>query len=85
MDIETGSYNADITGYNTANLNKEKTANLLWKECGGSDGKVFMVLFKKELVKTGKFDEDTAQKWISGWEREGIILQNPDGSWRKTE
>jgi replicative DNA helicase Mcm len=28
MDIETGSYNADITGYSTANLSKEKTANL---------------------------------------------------------
>ena len=85
MDIETGSYNADITGYNTANLSKEKTANVLWKQCGGDDGKIFMVLFKKELVKSGKFDEDTAQKWISNWEREGIILQNPDGTWRKAE
>ena len=44
-----------------------------------------MVLFKKELVKSGKFDEDTAQKWISNWEREGMILKNPDGTWRKAE
>ena len=42
-------------------------------------------LFKKELVKSGKFDEDTAQKWISNWEREGMILKNPDGTWRKAE
>ena len=85
MDIETGSYNADITGYSTANLSKEKTANLLWKQCAGEDGKVFMVLFKKELCKSDKFDPDTAQKWIGNWEREGIILQNPDGTWRKAE
>jgi len=85
MDIETGSYNADITGYSTASLNKEKTANLLWKQCAGDDGKVFMVLFKKELCKSDKFDPDTAQKWIGNWEREGIILQNPDGTWRKAE
>ena len=86
MDIEEGTYgNADITGYNTASLSKEKTANLLWKQCGGEDHKVFMVLFKKELVKSGKFDEDTAQKWISNWEREGMILKNPDGTWRKAE
>ena len=32
-----------------------------------------------------KFDPDTAQKWIGNWEREGIILQNPDGTWRKAE
>jgi len=85
MDIETGSYNADITGYSTTNLSKEKTANLLWKQCAGDDGRVFMVLFKKELVKSDKFDADTAQKWIGNWEREGMILQNPDGTWRKTE
>ena len=85
MDIETGSYNSDITGYNTSSLSKEKTANLLWKQCAGDDGRVFMVLFKKELCKSDKFDPDTAQKWISNWEREGMILQNPDGTWRKTE
>ena len=85
MDIETGTYNADITGYSTANLSKEKTANLLWKQCAGEDGKVFMVLFKKELCKSDKFDPDTAQKWIGNWEREGVILQNPDGTWRKAE
>jgi len=85
MDIETGSYNADITGYSTSSLSKEKTANLLWKQCAGDDGKVFMVLFKKELCKSDKFDPDTAQKWISNWEREGMILQNPDGTWRKAE
>jgi replicative DNA helicase Mcm len=86
MDIEEGTYNnADITGYSTASLSKEKTANLLWKQCAGEDGKVFMVLFKKELCKSDKFDPDTAQKWIGNWEREGIILQNPDGTWRKAE
>ena len=66
-------------------MNKEKTANLLWKQCAGDDGKVFMMLFKKELIKSDKFDPDTAQKWIGNWEREGIILQNPDGTWRKAE
>ena len=44
-----------------------------------------MVLFKKELCKSDKFDPDTAQKWIGNWEREGVILQNPDGTWRKAE
>tara|TARA_R110002020_G_scaffold249930_1_gene463978 strand:- start:7916 stop:9892 length:1977 start_codon:yes stop_codon:yes gene_type:complete len=78
-----GTINADITGFRTTNLSKEKTANLTWKSCEDEGGSVYLVLFKKELVKTDAFDEDGATKWISNWERESVILKNPNGTWRK--
>jgi len=71
---------------NTQSTSSVTTVSLKYSfACACDNGRVFMVLFKKELVKSDKFDADTAQKWIGNWEREGMILQNPDGTWRKTE
>ena len=78
-----GGVNADITGFRTSNLSKEKTANIAWKSCEDENGSVYLVLFKKELIKSDSFDEESASKWISNWERESIILKNPNGTWRK--
>ena len=75
--------NADITGFRTSKLSKEKTANLAWKSCEDDDGSVYLVLFRKELIKSGVFDDDGVTKWISNWERESVILKNPNGTWRK--
>ena len=79
------AYQSDITGYNTKNLTKEKTADLVWS--GLSDGtkeqNVYMVLFTKELEKTEKFDKTDASKWFNQWEKEGVILKNKNGTYRK--
>ena len=80
---DSGGVNADITGFRTSNLSKEKTANIAWKSCEDENGSVYLVLFKKELIKSDSFDEESASKWISNWERESIILKNPNGTWRK--
>ena len=79
------AYQSDITSYNTKNLTKERTADVVW--AGLSDGtkeqNVYMVLFTKELIKTEKFDQTGANKWFNQWEKEGVILKNKNGTYRK--
>ena len=84
LTVDT-AYQSDITNYNTKNLTKEKTADVVWAGLsdGTKDQNVYMVLFTKELVKTEKFDQSAATKWFNQWEKEGIILKNKNGTYRK--
>ena len=50
---------------------------------GSKTQNVYMVLFTKELVKTEKFDKTDASKWFNQWEKEGVILKNKNGTYRK--
>ena len=79
------AYQSDITGYNTKNLTKEKTADVVWNSLsdGTKEQNVYMVLFTKELEKTEKFDKTDASKWFNQWEKEGVILKNKNGTYRK--
>ena len=76
---------SDITNFSTKNLTKEKTADVVWNSLsdGTKNQNVYMVIFTKELVKTEKFDKTEASKWFNQWEKEGLILKNKNGTYRK--
>jgi len=76
---------SDITSFSTVKLTKEKTADVVWNSLsdGTKNQNVYMVIFTKELVKTEKFDKIDARKWFDQWEKEGVILKNKNGTYRK--
>jgi len=76
---------SDITSFSTVKLTKERTADVVWNSLSDAtkNQNVYMVIFTKELVKTGKFDKIDARKWFDQWEREGVILKNKNGTYRK--
>ena len=76
---------SDITSFSTKNLTKEKTADIVWNSLsdGTKNQNVYMVVFTKELVKTGKFDKTEASKWFNQLEKEGVVLKNKNGTYRK--
>jgi len=78
--------NADITGYTTTTMTKEKLANTIWNKLSDKtkEENVYMPIFTKELAKTDKFDIIDAQKWFLQWEQEGVVLKNKNGSYRKS-
>jgi replicative DNA helicase Mcm len=82
---EDNSMQSDITSFSTKKLTKEKTADVVWNSCsdGSKNQNVYMVVFTKELVKTEKFDKTDATKWFNQWEKEGVILKNKNGTYRK--
>ena len=76
---------SDLTSFSTKKLTKEKAADVVWNACsdGSKNQNVYMVVFVKELVKTEKFDKTDATKWFNQWEKEGVILKNKNGTYRK--
>ena len=84
LTVDT-AYQSDIVSYNTKNMTKEKTADFVWNSLSDDtkEQNVYMVLFTKELEKTEKFDKTDATKWFNQWEKEGVILKNKNGTYRK--
>jgi len=79
------SMQSDITSFSTKKLSKEKAADVVWNGCsdGSKNQNVYMVVFVKELIKSEKFDKTDATKWFNQWEKEGVILKNKNGTYRK--
>jgi len=84
LDLSKGNFNqAFLDGIKTKDT-KEQIALSIWYNVGDENGNVKVDTFIKELSNADKFDQSSANRVFTDWEKNIIIKRNPDGSYRKT-
>ena len=84
LDLSKGNFNqAFLDGIKTKDT-KEQIALTVWYNVADENGNVKVDTFIKELSNADKFDQNSANRVFTDWEKNIIIKRNPDGSYRKT-